>query len=42
MATRYRTLLADDSTFATLTLEDILDSGMLPAGLALRERYVPA
>jgi hypothetical protein len=41
MASRYRTLLADDSTFATLTLEDILDSGMLPAGLALRERYVP-
>lgn len=41
MATRYRTLLADDSTFATLTLEHILDSGMLPGAQTLRERYVP-
>jgi hypothetical protein len=42
MADRYRKLLADDSTFATLTLEALLDSDVLPAATALRERYVPA
>ncbi len=42
MADRYRKLLADDSTFATLTLEGLLDSNVLPTENALRERYVPA
>ncbi|TML28531.1 MAG: hypothetical protein E6G26_05850 [Actinobacteria bacterium] len=42
MADRYRKLLADDATFATLTLENLLRSGVLPAANALRERYVPA
>jgi PD-(D/E)XK nuclease superfamily len=41
MIARYRNLLADDSTFATLTLEELLDSDVLPASDALRERYVP-
>src|SRR5207248_9936162 len=40
MAGRYRELLADDSSFATLTLEALLDSGVLPAATALRERYL--
>src|SRR5262245_61666241 len=39
---RYRRLLADDSTFATLTLEELLGSGVLPASNVLRERYLPA
>ena len=41
---RYRTLLADDSTFAAMTIEELLDSGTLPrpATRALRERYVVA
>jgi hypothetical protein len=42
MAARYRSLLADDSTFATLTLEELLDSGVLPRSNVLRERYLPA
>lgn len=42
MADRYRKVLADDSTFATLTLEALLDSDLLPAATALRERYLPA
>jgi PD-(D/E)XK nuclease superfamily len=39
----YRSLLADESTFATLTLEDVLDSGVLRADTtrALRRRYLP-
>jgi hypothetical protein len=39
---RYRALLADDSTFATMTLEDLLGSGTLPtaATAALRDRYL--
>jgi PD-(D/E)XK nuclease superfamily len=42
--TRYRGFLADDSTFSCMTLEDLLDSGALPARTtrALRDRYVPA
>jgi hypothetical protein len=39
---RYRSLLRDDSTFTLITLEQVLDTGVLPhaAALALRERYV--
>lgn len=41
LCSRYRALLADGSSFAELTLEDILDSDALPppAIAALRERY---
>ncbi|MFT3853084.1 MAG: hypothetical protein QM733_10145 [Ilumatobacteraceae bacterium] len=41
---RYRVLLADDTTFAATTIEDLLDGGTLPghAALALRERSVVA
>jgi PD-(D/E)XK nuclease superfamily protein len=40
---RYRTLLADESTFASMTLEALLDTEELPAQTtaALRERYLP-
>ena len=40
---RYRTLLTDESTFSSVTLEDLLDAGGLPAETtaALRERYLP-
>ena len=40
---RYGELLSDKSTFASLTLEEILDSGALPraATRTLRERYLP-
>jgi len=40
---RYRDLLAERSTFATLTLEDLLDAKALPAATmtALRRRYLP-
>ena len=40
---RYRALLADESTFSSATLEDLLDAGALPraAVAALRERYLP-
>jgi len=39
----YRTLLADESTFASVTLEELLDGGALPARTAatLRDRYLP-
>ena len=42
--TRYRGLLVDDSTFSSMTLEDLVDSGALPARTtrALRDRYLPA
>ena len=42
MCARYRALLADDTTFASTTLEAILDGGPLPtsAGRVLRERYL--
>jgi len=38
----YRTLLADESTFASITLEELLAAGILSAATtaALRERYV--
>jgi hypothetical protein len=40
---RYRDLLADDSTFASMTLEAALDAGVLPreTTAALGERYLP-
>ena len=40
---RYRELLADESTFDSATLEELLDAEALPAATtaALRERYVP-
>jgi hypothetical protein len=40
---RYRSLLADESTFASLTLEELLDAGVLPTSTtdALRTRYLP-
>jgi hypothetical protein len=41
-AERYAALLADDATFAAMTLEDVLESGALPmrSAEAIRERYV--
>lgn len=41
---RYRALLADGTTFAATTIEDLLDGGTLPAHAVpvLRERYVAA
>jgi hypothetical protein len=41
---RYRGLLADDSTFSTMTIEEFLETGVLSAhaNAALRERYLPA
>lgn len=41
LTSRYRSLLADDSTFATLTLEELLEPGGLPASNVLRKRYLP-
>ena len=40
---RYRDLLADDSTFASTTLEEVLSANLLPKATtsALRERYLP-
>jgi hypothetical protein len=40
---RYRALLADASTFSSVTVEDLLDAGALPAPTvaALRARYLP-
>jgi hypothetical protein len=39
---RYRSLLVDQSTFSSMTLEELLDAGVLLASTtaALRERYV--
>jgi hypothetical protein len=39
---RYRALLADESTFSSVTVEELLDAGALPAPTvaALRERYI--
>jgi hypothetical protein len=41
---RYRALLADDSTFASMTLEELLDAGAVPrkTAKAIRERYLGA
>jgi hypothetical protein len=43
LCTRYRGLLADQSTFASLTVEELLAAEVLPdeTTVALRERYVP-
>ena len=40
---RYRDLLADKSTFSSMTVEELLDAGVLPArtATALRKRYIP-
>jgi hypothetical protein len=40
---RYRALLADESTFASMTLEELLDADALPQATVadLRARYVP-
>jgi PD-(D/E)XK nuclease superfamily len=40
---RYRTLLMNDATFASATVEELLDAGVLPAAseAALRNRYLP-
>jgi hypothetical protein len=41
---RYRELLVDDSTFSSMTVEELLDAGALPARTvaSLRARYVPS
>jgi hypothetical protein len=41
---RYRALLAEESTFASVTLENLLEAKVLPAKAtaALRDRYLPA
>jgi hypothetical protein len=43
MCAEYRTLLADDSTFESITVEALLDAGALPPSTAdrLRDRYLP-
>jgi PD-(D/E)XK nuclease superfamily protein len=43
LCARYRKLLADQSTFACMTLEELLDAKALPSRTtaALRERYLP-
>ena len=40
---RYRDLLADQSTFSSVTVEELLDANVLPAETtaALRDRYLP-
>jgi hypothetical protein len=40
---RYRALLVDRSTFSSITLEEMIDAGALPAPTrsALRDRYIP-
>jgi len=40
---RYRALLVDQSTFSSVTLEELLDADVLPArtATALRKRYIP-
>jgi hypothetical protein len=41
---RYRALLVDQSTFASMTVEELLDANVLPArtATALRDRYLPS
>jgi hypothetical protein len=41
---RYRALLADQSSFSSMTLEELFDAGALPtrAAAVLRERYLPS
>ncbi len=40
---RYRKLLADDSTFSSVTIEELLDADVLPSRTTavLRKRYIP-
>ena len=40
---RYRDLLAERSTFASMTIEEVLNTNVLPTETtaALRERYLP-
>jgi len=40
---RYRDRLADQSTFSSMTVEEKVDAGVLPArtATALRKRYIP-
>jgi len=40
---RYSALLVDQSTFSSMTIEELLDAGALPTRTvdALRERYIP-
>ena len=40
---RYRALLVDQSTFSSVTVEELLDANVLPshAATALRKRYLP-
>jgi len=40
---RYRALLRDQTTFSSMTVEELLDAGSLPArtATALRKRYIP-
>jgi hypothetical protein len=40
---RYRDLLVDQSTFSSVTVEELLDADVLPGGTgtALRKRYIP-
>jgi hypothetical protein len=44
LGARYRALLADQATYASVTLEELLDAGALPAPTvaALRDRYLPS
>jgi len=39
---RYTGLLAERSSFSAVTMEELLDSAVLPATTAIRERYLPA
>ena len=41
---RYRALLVDQSTFASVTVEELLDANVLPTrtAAALRKRYLPS
>jgi hypothetical protein len=43
VCSRYQALLVDQSTFAAVTVEELLDAGVLPAhtAAALRKRYIP-
>ncbi|MDQ2912727.1 MAG: hypothetical protein M3T56_05665 [Chloroflexota bacterium] len=40
---RYRGLLRDESTFSSMTVEELLDADVLPArtATALSRRYIP-
>jgi hypothetical protein len=44
LCARYRELLQDDSTFSSVTLEELIDAGVhsRATAKALRERYVPS